>query len=224
MKFECKQAKQRWYIEDAIVGILKGFAGLTGAIVTQIYDMFNAPDESSLILMLAVGPPLVEIALMFIVRPISGGHKQVRPSDNTSFYLIYAFCISLAAYLLAVAVIDDTVDVNQTVNTLIAVILILILLLPVIIPVVLVFCSTSKYPIEESLLDKPNKQADDEDGGGHSKQHLKDVKELLTCNRKWSKQQHKEHVEERTSLCFRLSKRLIFCCCSSPSSWQLGLV
>ncbi|KAK3183145.1 hypothetical protein Dsin_030431 [Dipteronia sinensis] len=122
--------------------------------------MFNAPDDSSLILMLAVGPPMVEIALMFIVRPISGGHKQVRPSDNTSFYLIYAFCISLAAYLLAVAVLDDTVDVNQTVNTLIAVILIL----TAIIPVVLVFCSTSKYPIEESLLDKPNKQADDEDG------------------------------------------------------------
>ncbi|KAL5795285.1 hypothetical protein ACOSQ2_000105 [Xanthoceras sorbifolium] len=145
-----------------IVGILKGFAGLTGAILTQIYVIFNAPDDSSLILLLAVGPPMVEIALMFIVRPISGGHKQVRSSDNTNFYFIYAFCLVLAAYLLGVLVVEEAVDVNQSGSTLIAVILIVLLLLPVIIPVVLVFCSKTIYPIEASLVAKLNKRADEE--------------------------------------------------------------
>ncbi|KAH7578571.1 hypothetical protein JRO89_XS01G0400300 [Xanthoceras sorbifolium] len=143
-------------------GILKGFAGLTGAILTQIYVIFNAPDDSSLILLLAVGPPMVEIALMFIVRPISGGHKQVRSSDNTNFYFIYAFCLVLAAYLLGVLVVEEAVDVNQSGSTLIAVILIVLLLLPVIIPVVLVFCSKTIYPIEASLVAKLNKRADEE--------------------------------------------------------------
>ncbi|KAL5862585.1 hypothetical protein ACOSQ3_000099 [Xanthoceras sorbifolium] len=109
-----------------------------------------------------VGPPMVEIALMFIVRPISGGHKQVRSSDNTNFYFIYAFCLVLAAYLLGVLVVEEAVDVNQSGSTLIAVILIVLLLLPVIIPVVLVFCSKTIYPIEASLVAKLNKRADEE--------------------------------------------------------------
>ncbi|KAJ6959627.1 hypothetical protein NC653_037858 [Populus alba x Populus x berolinensis] len=73
---------------DPVVGMLKGFAGLSGAILTQIYTMIHSSDHASLIFMVAVGPAMVVIALMFIVRPV-GGHRQVRPSDGTSF----AFCI-----------------------------------------------------------------------------------------------------------------------------------
>ncbi|MBA0750646.1 hypothetical protein Gogos_002049 [Gossypium gossypioides] len=72
-----------------VVGILKGFAGLSGAILTQIYTMINFPDQASLIFMIAVGPAMVVIALMFIIRPV-GGHRQVRPSDGLSFTFIYS--------------------------------------------------------------------------------------------------------------------------------------
>uniref|UniRef100_A0A2N9IF86 Uncharacterized protein n=1 Tax=Fagus sylvatica TaxID=28930 RepID=A0A2N9IF86_FAGSY len=141
-----------------VVGILKGYAGLSGAILTQIYLMINFPNEASLILMVAVGPSIVVIALMFIVRPV-GGHKQVKPSDNSSFFFIYSVCLILAAYLLGVLVLEDLIDLSQTIITFIAVLLIIFILLPIIIPIQLVFFSEPRPPAEESLLSETQKEA-----------------------------------------------------------------
>jgi hypothetical protein len=140
-----------------VVGILKGFAGLSGAILTQIYLMINFSNQASLILMVAVCPSVVILALMFIVRPV-GGHKQVRPSDSSSFLFTYGVCLALAAYLLGVVVLEDLVDLSQTLITLFAILLIILVLLPVIIPVLLVFFSESRTPAKESLLSEPEKQ------------------------------------------------------------------
>ncbi|KAM1788638.1 protein NUCLEAR FUSION DEFECTIVE 4-like [Malus sylvestris] len=134
-----------------IVGILKGYAGLSGAILTQIYAMINAPNESSLIFMIAVGPSMVAVALMFIVRPV-GGHRQVRPSDNSSFLFTYSVCLVLAAYMFGVLLLEDLVNISQTLITLCAVILIVLILLPIVIPVILVFFSQPTHSVQESLL------------------------------------------------------------------------
>ncbi|KAG9445875.1 hypothetical protein H6P81_012003 [Aristolochia fimbriata] len=133
-----------------VVGILKGFAGLSGAILTQIYTMINAPDHAALIFMVAVGPSMVIIALMFIVRPV-GGHKQVRSSDATSFSFIYSVCLLLAAYLMGVMLVEDIVDVNHSVVIAFTVILFLLILLPILIPILLSFYMEPS-PMEESLL------------------------------------------------------------------------
>ncbi|CAN6585578.1 hypothetical protein EV1_015080 [Malus domestica] len=134
-----------------IVGILKGYAGLSGAILTQIYAMINSPNESSMLFMIAVGPSMVAIALMFIVRPV-GGHKQVRPSDNSSFLFTYSICLVLAAYMLGVLLVEDLVNISQPLITLFAVILIILILLPIVIPVILVFFSEPTHSMQESLL------------------------------------------------------------------------
>jgi hypothetical protein len=47
-----------------VVGILKGFAGLGGAILTQIYAMIHSPNHASLIFMVVVGP-----AMIFMCEP-----------------------------------------------------------------------------------------------------------------------------------------------------------
>ncbi|XP_061354166.1 protein NUCLEAR FUSION DEFECTIVE 4-like [Gastrolobium bilobum] len=142
-----------------VVGILKGFAGLSGAILTQIYAMVHSPDHASLIFMVAVGPTLVAIGLMFIVRPV-GGHKQVRPSDGKSFTFIYSVCLVLAAYLMGVMVVQDLVPLSETVITMFTVILFIILLIPIVIPIWLSFGSEQKTPEEEALIPEPhNKEA-----------------------------------------------------------------
>lgn len=138
-----------------VVGILKGFAGLSGAILTQIHIMISA-NETSLIFLVAVGPSIVVMAFMLIVRPI-GGHRQVRPSDNTSFLFTYTACLVLAAYMLGVLLLEDLVVANQNMLTVLAVGLIIIILLPVTIPVVLVFFTEPPPPVEETLLAETNK-------------------------------------------------------------------
>ncbi|XP_009623438.1 protein NUCLEAR FUSION DEFECTIVE 4-like [Nicotiana tomentosiformis] len=140
-----------------IVGILKGFAGLSGAILTQVYAMFNFPDQASLVFMVAVGPSIVITAVMFLVRPV-GGHKQVRPLDHSSFLFTYSICVILAAYLLAVLLLQDLSSLNENVITLLTIVLLILIVLPVIIPVLLVFFSGPRPVLEESLLPEPEKQ------------------------------------------------------------------
>lgn len=137
-----------------VVGILKGFAGLGGAILTQVYTMIHSPDHANLIFMVAVGPAMVVIALMFIIRPV-GGHRQVRPSDSSSFTFIYSVCLLLAAYLMGVMLVEDLVDLNHTVIIIFTVILFVLLFIPIVIPIILSFFLERTDPAEEALLSKP---------------------------------------------------------------------
>ncbi|XP_054786237.1 protein NUCLEAR FUSION DEFECTIVE 4 [Prosopis cineraria] len=134
-----------------VVGILKGFAGLSGAILTQIYAMIHYPDHASLIFMVAVGPSLVGIGLIFIIRPVKG-HKQIRPSDDTSFTFVYSVCLLLAAYLMGVMLVQDLVTLNHSIVRSFTAVLFVILVAPIFIPISMSFFSEQKAPEEEALL------------------------------------------------------------------------
>uniref|UniRef100_A0A7N0V7K1 Nodulin-like domain-containing protein n=1 Tax=Kalanchoe fedtschenkoi TaxID=63787 RepID=A0A7N0V7K1_KALFE len=134
-----------------VVGILKGFAGLGGAIITQVYAMINAPDHASLIFVVAVGPSMVVIALMFIIRPVAG-HKQARPSDGTSFTFTYSVCLLLAAYLMAVLLVEDLVDLDHLYVTIFTLVLFVLMITPIIIPISISFFHEARTPSQEALL------------------------------------------------------------------------
>lgn len=140
-----------------VVGILKGFAGLGGAILTQMYAVIHSPDHANLIFMVAVGPAMVVIGLMFVVRPV-GGHRQVRASDGLSFTFIYSLCLLLAAYLMGVMLVEDLVDLNHTVVVIFTAVLVVLLIIPIVLPVVLTFFVDPRTPLEESLLPNSRKQ------------------------------------------------------------------
>lgn len=140
-----------------VVGILKGFAGLSGAILTQIYTVIHSPDHASIIFMVAVGPTMVAIALMFFVRPV-GGHRQVRPTDGTSFTFIYSVCLLLAAYLMGVMLVQDLVTLSHTVIIIFTTILFVIILVPIVIPLTLSFSTEPRVLEEEALLAEPQKE------------------------------------------------------------------
>ncbi|KAK9669895.1 hypothetical protein RND81_13G161900 [Saponaria officinalis] len=139
-----------------IVGILKGFAGLSGAILTQVYALIHSPDHASLVFMIAVGPSMVVIALMFFVRPVKG-HRQIRPSDGANFTFVYSTCLVLAAYLMGIMLIEDLIDVSHTLIIVFSVVLFTILLVPFGIPVSLAF-KEPRLSVEEALLPESQKE------------------------------------------------------------------
>jgi len=141
-----------------IVGILKGFAGLSGAILTQVYAIINSPDRASLIFMIAVGPSMVVIALMFIIRPVKG-HRQARGSDGASFTFVYSTCLVLAAYLMGVMLVEDLVDVSHTAVIIFTVFLFIVLLVPICIPISVALTEEPRpSSLEEVLLPEPEKE------------------------------------------------------------------
>lgn len=140
-----------------IVGILKGFAGLSGAILTQIYALLHSPDQASLVFMIAVGPTMVVISLMFIIRPVKG-HRQIRSSDGRSFSYVYSACLVLAAYLMGVMLVQDLIDVRHSVIIIFTSILFIILLSPIVIPVTMAVTEEPRSSIEEALLSEPQKE------------------------------------------------------------------
>uniref|UniRef100_A0ACD5UPT1 Uncharacterized protein n=1 Tax=Avena sativa TaxID=4498 RepID=A0ACD5UPT1_AVESA len=142
------------------VGILKGFAGLSSAILTQLYAVMHTPDHATLIFMVAIGPSLVALGLMFVIRPV-GGHRQLRSSDNNSFMFIYTICLLLASYLVGVMLVQDFMELSDNVATSLTVILFILLVLPLAIPVTLTFFSKNEYSLAEEalLLESPKAQA-----------------------------------------------------------------
>ncbi|KAI4387693.1 hypothetical protein MLD38_000106 [Melastoma candidum] len=152
-----------------VVGILKGFAGLGGAILTQVYALIHSPDHANLIFLIAVGPFMVAIGMMFIVRPV-GGHKQVHPSDGLCFTFVYSICLLLAAYLMGVMIVEDLVELSYTVIVILTGILFVLLLLPIAIPMALSFFSELRPPLQEPLL--PRSQSSEPGKSGQDSQEV----------------------------------------------------
>ncbi|GAQ87521.1 hypothetical protein KFL_003580140 [Klebsormidium nitens] len=86
-----------------VLGLLKGFIGLSGAIFTQLYLVLYSPDQVSFLLLIAVLPAVVAVLLSPLVREQPpAGDEDSEPAQETSTLLaLYGASLLLAALLLA---------------------------------------------------------------------------------------------------------------------------
>ncbi|KAL5544277.1 hypothetical protein UlMin_008061 [Ulmus minor] len=106
-----------------IVGIMKGFIGLSGAILVQVYGtiLYNKP--TSYLLMLALLPTISTLLLMWFVR-IHDTNEGLEKEHLNSFSLI---ALLVAAYLMGVIILEDVLTLPLTVRVFTFVVLILLL-------------------------------------------------------------------------------------------------
>lgn len=120
-----------------IVGFLKGFVGLSGAIFMQIFFSLLDRNAVSLLFFLAVGPSLLCLFCMGFIRPIKlspGGTSYAElEEEQKQFRIIYIICIALAIYLFAAVFVDQFVT-NSVVSLIVVIVMFFFLLAPSVVP------------------------------------------------------------------------------------------
>lgn len=85
-----------------VIGLLKGFLGLSGAIMAQVFRALYPDDPSSFLLLLSWLPAAVSLLLMFVVRVVPASRD-----DNAVFTEFSTVATCLAAYLTLVIILEN---------------------------------------------------------------------------------------------------------------------
>ncbi|XP_047049125.1 uncharacterized protein LOC124654133 [Lolium rigidum] len=138
-----------------VIGLLKGFVGLSGAIYTQLYLAIYGDDAKSLVLLIAWLPAAVYIFFVHTIRVLPYRRRAEGDEPNTKpFFCFLYISIALATYLLVMIVVQKQVPTfSHAAYAVGATVLLLILFLPLGVVIKEEYQAVSQ--LEESLQHPP---------------------------------------------------------------------
>lgn len=114
-----------------VIGLLKGFVGLSGAIITQIYRAVGKDEQPSfLIILVATLPTSVVLLLTPFIRRMEAPKEK---NETKNFYIFLVMALILACLLMVFILLENLVVLPQIVIQLFAAITILIIFSPLLI-------------------------------------------------------------------------------------------
>ncbi|KAK8564632.1 hypothetical protein V6N13_019817 [Hibiscus sabdariffa] len=94
----------------SMLGLLKGYTGLSGAVMTQIYLAVYGNDSKSLILLIGWLPAAISVIFVYTIRTM----KPVRnPNEMGVFYQFLGASVVLAFFLMAVTLAEKLVSFSR---------------------------------------------------------------------------------------------------------------
>ncbi|CAO2815196.1 unnamed protein product [Amaranthus hypochondriacus] len=135
-----------------VAGLLKGYVGLSAAIYTEVYGMVLHKSDTSLLLFLAVGLPIICLSMMYFVRPCTPAAGE-DSSEKKHFLFTQAASIILGIYLLTTTIIADKLSVQRAICYVFIVMMVIFMMAPLAIPIKMTLFPSSKRlsgPVDSS--------------------------------------------------------------------------
>lgn len=112
-----------------VLGLLKGFVGLSGAIITQLYHAFYGNDVKSVVLLIGWLPSVVSCVFLRTVR-VMKVEKQL--NEVRVFYKLLFISLGLAGFIMVVIVVQNKVSFTRVEYVGSAVVVLILLLAPLV--------------------------------------------------------------------------------------------
>ncbi|KAJ4769469.1 Major facilitator superfamily protein [Rhynchospora pubera] len=111
-----------------VLGLLKSFVGLSGAIYTQLYQALYGSDSESLVLLMAWLPAVISIIFVYTIRIIPYTHRE---GETKTFFKFLYISIALAAFLMVVIIVQNQLNFNHAEFSISATIVVLLVFFPI---------------------------------------------------------------------------------------------